>query len=38
VLLPRAGAAYGSGDLAGLRREGRAAGCLSVPAWVWADR
>ncbi len=37
VLLPKRTAAYGSGDLAGLAREGRSAGCIGVPDWVWVD-
>lgn len=38
VLVPRARAVYQSGDLAGLSRVGRVAGCIDVPAWVWPDR
>lgn len=38
VLVPRSDSAYRSGDLAGLRRLGRASGCVDVPDWVWADR
>ena len=37
MLLPRENSAYHSGDLAGLRRVGRPAGCLTVPDWVWPD-
>jgi hypothetical protein len=38
VLLPRSTSAYRSGDLAGLTRLGRSAGCIAVPDWVWAPR
>ena len=37
VLIPRSSSAYGSGDLAGLRRLGRESGCVDVPDWVWVD-
>ncbi|MFN8168974.1 MAG: hypothetical protein U0S36_09350 [Candidatus Nanopelagicales bacterium] len=37
VLLPRGDSAYRSGDLTGLRKVGRAAGCVDVPDWVWTD-
>jgi hypothetical protein len=38
VLLPRSSSAYRSGDLAGLARVGRTAGCIGVPDWVWPPR
>ena len=38
LLLQRQVSAYHAGDLAGLRRLGRPAGCLTVPEWVWAAR
>lgn len=38
VLVPRSSSAYRSGDLAGLARLGRSAGCVDVPDWVWAPR
>jgi hypothetical protein len=38
VLLPRTTSAYRPGDLTGLRRIGRDAGCLDVPTWVWPER
>jgi len=38
ILVPRSSSAYRSGDLAGLRRLGRQAGCIGVPAWAWPER
>jgi hypothetical protein len=38
VLVPRSTSAYQSGDVAGLRHLGRAAGCVAVPDWVWPER
>jgi hypothetical protein len=37
TVLSRRAAAYGSGDLTGLRRVGRSAGCISVPTSVWTS-
>ena len=37
VISSRTGNGYRSGDLAGLARLGRRAGCIRVPFWVWRD-
>ena len=37
VISSRTGNGYRSGDLAGLARVGRRAGCIRVPSWVWRD-
>jgi len=37
VISARTGNGYRSGDLVGLARVGRRAGCISVPSWVWRD-
>lgn len=37
TLLARSSAAYRSGDRAGLLRAGRAAGCITVPGYVWTQ-
>jgi len=37
TVLPRSRTAYAPGDLAGLHRLGRAAGCINTPSWVWSN-
>ncbi len=36
-VVSRASTGFNTGDLAGLRKLGRSAGCLSSPSWVWTD-
>lgn len=37
TVLSRSTTGFASGDLAGLRRLGSSAGCVTTPGWVWSD-
>jgi hypothetical protein len=37
TVLSRSTTGYASGDLAGLKRVGRTAGCVTTPSWVWTN-